>query len=473
MRVNRAPRLKKLLGATCLLLTAATTAAEADDCGFGCHIFDVHLSASSDRDFYEPGGRVVYSLTVRNLGALAVENVELTTRTSSWAEGPGCATENQHWTRPDAFNPWKISLGVVGASQSVTVPFCLEVPESLSQPEADCDPLRRWFSVSGHRRGYAQQPLDSVGPVTHLRSECPLRACLSGELGAAGPCCVVEALHCLVHPTDRLCTGTTATPTPVNRLVAGVAAAAKYFEAATDLARLYFLRDEVLASTPGGRGAIALYETHQAELKRLLLPDPALRGRALDLISSWRPVIDRLAERGGPTTITAAQVAELQSFLAELRVVASPALRQAIDRESQALDFDAFAGLSADQGLQRLNKLSCIPGATTLCLSAGRVRVETAWETGDGQRGSGRAVALTGDTGTFWFFNAANIETIVKVVDACTYNDRRWVFAAGLTDVGVVTTVTDIATGAVRTYSNPVRRRFAPIQDTDAFDCSP
>ena len=90
-----------------------------------------------------------------------------------------------------------------------------------------------------------------------------------------------------------------------------------------------------------------------------------------------------------------------------------------------------------------------------------------------GKRGSGRAVALTGDTGAFWFFDAANVETIVKVVDACTLNDRRWVFAAGLTNVAVTTTVTDTATGAVRTYRNPVGRAFAPVQDTNALDCSP
>lgn len=166
-------------------------------------------------------------------------------------------------------------------------------------------------------------------------------------------------------------------------------------------------------------------------------------------------------------------MAELQSFLAELRVVASPALRAGIDRESQALDLPAFVGLSAEQGLRRLDKLTCTADATTLCLSGGRVRVEAEWVTRDGQRGRGRAALLTADTGTFWFFGAANVETIVKVVDACALNDRRWVFAAGLTDVGVVTTVTDTVTGAVRTYENRVGRRFAPVQDTAAFDCTP
>jgi hypothetical protein len=130
-------------------------------------------------------------------------------------------------------------------------------------------------------------------------------------------------------------------------------------------------------------------------------------------------------------------------------------------------------GVTADQVLKQLDRLSCVPDATTLCLSGGRLRVETTWETGDRQRGRGRATALTADTGTFWFFGADNVETIVKVVDACTLNDRRWIFAAGLTNVNVVTTVNDTVSGAVKTYTNAQGRRFAPVQDTDAFDCTP
>jgi hypothetical protein len=60
-----------------------------------------------------------------------------------------------------------------------------------------------------------------------------------------------------------------------------------------------------------------------------------------------------------------------------------------------------------------------------------------------------------------------------NTVDACGFNDRRWIFAAGLTDVRVVTTVSDTVTGAVRTYTNPQGRRFAAVQDTAAFDCTP
>ena len=67
-------------------------------------------------------------------------------------------------------------------------------------------------------------------------------------------------------------------------------------------------------------------------------------------------------------------------------------------------------------------------------------------------RGTGTAIALTADTGYFWFFSASNVELVVKVLDACTFDDRFWVYAAGLTDVEVTLTVTDVRNGTVRTY---------------------
>ena len=59
------------------------------------------------------------------------------------------------------------------------------------------------------------------------------------------------------------------------------------------------------------------------------------------------------------------------------------------------------------------------------------------------------------------------------VLDGCAFNDRFWVFATGLTDVGVELTVTDGNTGAVRSYSNPLGEPFSPILDTAALDSCP
>jgi hypothetical protein len=116
---------------------------------------------------------------------------------------------------------------------------------------------------------------------------------------------------------------------------------------------------------------------------------------------------------------------------------------------------------------------SCVPDPTALCLNNGRFRVAATFLAPDGRSGDGQIVPETSDTGLFWFFSASNIEAIVKVVNGCAFNDRYWVFAAGLTNVQVVLTVTDTSTGETRTYTNPQGAPFAPIQDTNAFAACP
>jgi hypothetical protein len=113
---------------------------------------------------------------------------------------------------------------------------------------------------------------------------------------------------------------------------------------------------------------------------------------------------------------------------------------------------------------------NCTPSATALCLSGGRFKVEASWATAK-DSGAGQAVALSGDTGYFSFFNPGNVEAVVKVLDGCGVNGRFWVFAGGLTNVQVVITVTDTASGQLKTYQNPQGHPFQPIQDTAALPC--
>jgi hypothetical protein len=116
----------------------------------------------------------------------------------------------------------------------------------------------------------------------------------------------------------------------------------------------------------------------------------------------------------------------------------------------------------------------CTPSATTLCVGGGnRFAVTAAWRTTDGQSGAGHAVSLTADTGYFWFFSESNVEMVLKVLDACSFNQRFWVFAGGLTNVQVDITVLDTATGAVKIYHNPQGASFQPVQDTSAFSGCP
>ncbi len=115
---------------------------------------------------------------------------------------------------------------------------------------------------------------------------------------------------------------------------------------------------------------------------------------------------------------------------------------------------------------------SCVTAGTVLCLNNGRFRVTAGWQSPTAS-GNGTAVQLTTDTGYFWFFNSANVEMVIKVLNACALNSKYWVFAGGLTNVLVTVTVTDTQTGAVQTYINPQSTAFQPIQDTSAFSTCP
>jgi hypothetical protein len=113
-----------------------------------------------------------------------------------------------------------------------------------------------------------------------------------------------------------------------------------------------------------------------------------------------------------------------------------------------------------------------VPNSTTLCLSGGRFKVTTTFQSQAGS-GNGTAVQLSGDTGYFWFFQASNLEMVVKVLDACAINSHKWVFGGGLTNVAVTVTVIDTQTGAVKVYNNPQSTPFQPIQDVLAFSTCP
>jgi hypothetical protein len=112
---------------------------------------------------------------------------------------------------------------------------------------------------------------------------------------------------------------------------------------------------------------------------------------------------------------------------------------------------------------------SCAPDATRLCLSGNRFQAEVAWTVPGLGSGEGHAVPLTADTGSFWFFSNSNLELIVKVLDGRAVNRHFWVFYGGLSDVEYTLTVTDTATGARETYTNPAHR-LASAADVSAFD---
>lgn len=115
---------------------------------------------------------------------------------------------------------------------------------------------------------------------------------------------------------------------------------------------------------------------------------------------------------------------------------------------------------------------ACVQDADTLCLNNGRFKVEATYNT-NSTSGVAQVVKLTDETGYLWFFNANNVETVVKVLNACGVNNRYWVFAGGLTDQGVVLTVTDTVTQLSKTYTNPRGQVWVTITDTNALAVCP
>jgi hypothetical protein len=89
---------------------------------------------------------------------------------------------------------------------------------------------------------------------------------------------------------------------------------------------------------------------------------------------------------------------------------------------------------------------------TTLVLNDNRFMVQVDWLTSTGSSGQGTAVALTSDSGYFWFFENTNVELLVKILDGRGVNGHFWVFYGALTDIEYTITVTDTQTGAVKTY---------------------
>jgi len=132
----------------------------------------------------------------------------------------------------------------------------------------------------------------------------------------------------------------------------------------------------------------------------------------------------------------------------------------------------AYTNVASDTTL--LSNQPCTASATAMCLNGNRFLVQAMFLTSQGQQnGDAKTVKLTDDSGYLWFFNASNIEAVVKVLNGCTSTGFYWVFAGGLTDVRVVLAVTDTQTGEVAGYANPLGEPFQPIQDTQALDSCP
>ncbi len=118
-----------------------------------------------------------------------------------------------------------------------------------------------------------------------------------------------------------------------------------------------------------------------------------------------------------------------------------------------------------------------------MMLQNGRFRVEVQWRDFEGLTGPGKvavvptetedgALLASRDSAVAQFFDRANWEMLVKVLDGRVINNHFWVFQAAATNVEVTTTVTDTSCGNVQIYTNPLGVAAPALNDTLAFqDC--
>ena len=139
-------------------------------------------------------------------------------------------------------------------------------------------------------------------------------------------------------------------------------------------------------------------------------------------------------------------------------------------RQDESIYFSASDGLHGPElwVLPPTGAELCLASDRSLCLENGRCRVEATWRDFAGNTGDGVAVPITGDTGYFWFFDDANVELILKLIDGGGFNGHHWVYYGALTNVEYTFTVTDSETGAAKRYFNPATR-FASSGDITAF----
>ena len=117
----------------------------------------------------------------------------------------------------------------------------------------------------------------------------------------------------------------------------------------------------------------------------------------------------------------------------------------------------------------------CIETTTAACLNNERFKVEFEWESPPTFPLANALVASagTGDSALFYYQNPENWEVLVKVLNACTLNNKYWVFASVASDVAWTLKVTDTDNGTIKTWDHLAGTPSLSVNDTGAFDTCP
>jgi hypothetical protein len=181
--------------------------------------------------------------------------------------------------------------------------------------------------------------------------------------------------------------------------------------------------------------------------------------------------LDLLQAAGGPTPTQPLKPGSPALDAGNPAAPGSPRACETTDQRGAARPASLGAGRCDLGAFEKTT--ACVGGGPFLCLSNNRFQVVATWKTAAGATGSAQGVELTPDSGYFWFFDRTNVELTLKVLNACSLNNRYWVFLSGLTDVQVTLTVTDTQTGSVKIYTNPLNHTFTTVTDTSAFATCP
>jgi hypothetical protein len=157
--------------------------------------------------------------------------------------------------------------------------------------------------------------------------------------------------------------------------------------------------------------------------------------------------------------------------LAAAQLAAQPARSAVGERLRSALE-----GARLESGTGAGEKVCfCHQTSQVICLNC-RFGVAADWTNPfDGSTGIAGAKFLTTESGYLWFSDPLNMEVPIKILDGCGSGpptDSWWVFAAGLTNLGVDIAVEDFSDGTINQYTNPPGQLFNTIIDQQTgFAC--
>jgi len=136
---------------------------------------------------------------------------------------------------------------------------------------------------------------------------------------------------------------------------------------------------------------------------------------------------------------------------------------------SASIVFDTNPAISTNTWTSTVQAAAVECGPMSLCLRDDRFRVDVSWRDFQGHTGGGTPHPISGESGYFTFFNEANAEIFIKVLDACALNGSFWVFDTHLSNVEYTITVTDRQTGQTRTLFNPLQTIAPSVLGTNTI----